>query len=180
MDASTSTVDPRRHAGAARRRAELRDQPARLEQRREDPVGELLHLRQRPPRFALQLVEERLRRRRIGVHRSRGDLQVGRERHQILLHAIVQRSLDAASFGIGGQRESFPRGSELLDLAAQPIEGWLLVGLLDLHRIPPAPGSPAVVRHRPGGVKRPARYRTGWQHPRVRQAATVEPAGTTS
>jgi hypothetical protein len=26
----------------------------------------------------------------------------------------------------------------------------------------------------------PARYRAGWQHPGVRQAATVEPAGTTS
>ncbi len=100
------------------------------------PVGELLHLRQRPPRFALELVEERLRRRGIGVHRSRGDLEVGGEPHQILLHALVQRPLDAATFGIGGQRESCPRSSELLDLAAQPIEGCLRVGLLGLQRIP--------------------------------------------
>ncbi len=127
--------EPHRHAGAARRRAELRDQSARVEQRREDPVGELLHLRQRPPHFALQLVEERLRRRGIGVERSRGDLEVGGEPHQILLHALVQRPLDAATFGIGGQREPRPGGSELLDLAAQPIEGWLLVGLLGLQRM---------------------------------------------
>ena len=35
-------VDLRLHAGAARRRAELRDQSACLEQRGEDPAGELL------------------------------------------------------------------------------------------------------------------------------------------
>jgi hypothetical protein len=48
----------------------------------------------------------------------------------------VQRPLDAATFGIGGQGESFPGSSELLDLAAQPFEGWLLVGLLGLQRMP--------------------------------------------
>ena len=74
--------------------------------------------------------------------RTRGDLEVGGEPDQILLHALVQGPLDAATFGIGGQREAFPRGSELLDLAAQPIEGWLLVGLLGLQRMPPAPGLP--------------------------------------
>jgi hypothetical protein len=30
----------------------------------------------------------------------------------------VEGPLDVAPFGIGGQRESFPRGTELLDLAA--------------------------------------------------------------
>ena len=134
-------IELHRHAGPARRRAELGDQPARLEQRREDPVGELLHLRERPPRFALQLVEERLRRRGSSPP-NRGDLEVGGEPHQVLLHALVQRPLDASTFGIGGQRESSPRGSELLDLVAQPIEGWLFLGLLGLQRLLPVPGTP--------------------------------------
>ena len=134
-------VDPRLHAGAGRRRAELRGQSAYLEQRREDPVGELLQLPQRSPHFALHLVEERLRRRGIGFHGPRGDLEDGGEPDQILLHAAVQCPLDVATFGIADKRESSPRGSELLDLAAQPIEGWLLVGLIDLQRMPPAPGS---------------------------------------
>ena len=38
-------------------------------------------------------------------------------------------------------------------------------------------GSPAVVRHRSGVVKPAARYRTGGQHPGVRQASTVSPGG---
>jgi len=48
----------------------------------------------------------------------------------------VQCTLDAATFDIGGQRESFPRGSELLDLTTEPIERWLLVGLLGVQRMP--------------------------------------------
>jgi hypothetical protein len=35
----------------------------------------------------------------------------------------VHGPLDPATFGIGDQRESFPRSSEFPDLAAQPIEG---------------------------------------------------------
>ena len=54
----------------------------------------------------------------------------------MLLYALVQGLLDVATFGIGDSRESFPRGSEFLDLATQPIEGWLLVGLLSLQRMP--------------------------------------------
>jgi hypothetical protein len=50
------------------------------------------------------------------------------------LHALVEGALDIATFGIGGQRESFPRGSEILDLAAQALMRRMLVGLLDLQR----------------------------------------------
>ena len=48
---------------------------------------------------------------------------MGREPHEVLLHAFVQGPLSVAPFGIGGERESPPRGSELLDLAPQPIDG---------------------------------------------------------
>jgi hypothetical protein len=47
----------------------------------------------------------------------------------------VQGPLDVAAFGIGDQREAFPRSPELLDLAAQPVDGRLLVGLLGLQRM---------------------------------------------
>jgi hypothetical protein len=93
----------------------------------------------------------------------------------------VQGSLDFATLGIGDQRESFPRGSELLDLAAQPIEGWLLVGLLGFQRMPSCARIPrqlSVI----------ARAASSGQHgigtdgsiPRTCLAATVVPAGATS
>jgi hypothetical protein len=69
----------------------------------------------------------------------------------------VQGPLDAATFGIGDQRESFPRSSEFPDLAAQPIEGWLLIGLLGLQRMPSCACDPrqlSVI----------ARAASSWQH----------------
>jgi hypothetical protein len=54
----------------------------------------------------------------------------------------VQGPLDVATFGIGCQRESLPRSAELLDLSTQPIEGWLLVALLDLQRMTSCPWIP--------------------------------------
>jgi hypothetical protein len=93
----------------------------------------------------------------------------------------VQSPLDVATFGIGDQRQSFPRGSELLDLAAQPIEGCLLVGLLDLQRMPFCawiPGQLSVIARAASSGQHGTG--DGWQHPVARQAATVEPRGTTS
>jgi hypothetical protein len=52
----------------------------------------------------------------------------------------VQCSFDGATFRIGGQRDPFPGSSELLDLTMQSIEGWLLVDLLDLQRMPSRAG----------------------------------------
>ena len=128
-------IDPRLHTGAARRRPELRRQPACFEQRREDPAGELPRLRQRPPHLALQLVEERLRRRGFGVDRSRRDLEVDREPHQILLHAAragtarcrdVQRRRPArvvsARFGAPRSHGATHRGSPARRSARSPVD----------------------------------------------------------
>lgn len=70
-----------------------------------------------------------LRRRGIGVQRTRHDLEVRGDPHQILLHALVEGVFDAPTLGISGKRESLPRGSQLLELAAQTIDGSLLLGL---------------------------------------------------
>ena len=119
----------RRHAGAARRGPQLRDQPARLKERREDPGGEFLDLRQRPSRFTLELVQERPRPGGIALQRACHDLQVSGETDQVLLHALVESALDAAPLGVGRRRESCPRRSELLDLVVQPVEHGLFVDL---------------------------------------------------
>jgi len=83
------------------------------------------------------------------------------ESHEILLHTVVQGALDAATLGVGGPRESRPRGSKLFDLSAQSIECSLLVGLPGPQRTPPCvwnPGScPSSPAPRQGATTVPGR-----------------------
>ena len=102
--------------------AQRRGEAARLEQRRVDPVRELRRLVQRLLHVAPHLVEERLRRGGIGVRQLARELQVDRERDQVLLRAVVEVALDPAAVGIGGQDEPLPGRAQLLDLEAQPVE----------------------------------------------------------
>jgi hypothetical protein len=68
-------------------------------------MRELARLVQRLLHVAPHLFEKRLRSRRIGVQQSSGELQVGRERDQVLLHALMQVALDPATVGVSGQEE---------------------------------------------------------------------------
>ena len=171
----------RRHAGAARRRPQLRDQPARLEERREDPSGEFLDLRQRPPRFTLELVQERPRLGGIALQRARRDLQVRRrDRPGPVARPRGERArcraarrrpptrVVPATLGAPRSRGATGRAWALRRSARFPGD---VLPCLD-----PA-SSPSSFGRASSG---PARYRAGWQHPGVRQAATVEPAGKTS
>jgi hypothetical protein len=73
----------------------------------------------------------------------------------VLLHALVQVTLDSAAVGIGGQDEPLPGSAQLRDLEAQPVERFpqrLDVPSLQDDR-PPSRLLPGVVRHRTGGVE---------------------------
>ncbi len=62
-----------------------------------------------------------------------GELQGNRERDQVLVHAVVQITLDHAAVGIRGQDEPLPCCAQLLDLDAQSIELLLHVDLPSLQ-----------------------------------------------
>ena len=124
----------RRDAGARRRRAQRRSEAARLEQRRVDPLRELRRLVQRLLHVAPHLVEERLRRGRIGVRQIARELQVDREGDQVLLRTVVEVVLDSATVGIGGQDEPLSGRPQLFHLEAQPVER--LLQRLDVRRLP--------------------------------------------
>ncbi len=102
---STADPDTGPDAGARRGGAQRCAEPSRLEQRRVDPLRELHRLVQCLRHSAAHLVEERRRGAGIGAHEAARELKVDRERHQALLRTVVELSLDAASLGVGGDRE---------------------------------------------------------------------------
>lgn len=96
------------------------------------------------PDVAPDLVEERLRRGGIGVRQLPRELQVDRERDQLLLWPVVEVTLDLATVGIGSSDDSLSGRTELPDLEAQPVER--LLRRLDVRNLqgdrPPARGLP--------------------------------------
>jgi hypothetical protein len=88
----------------------------------------LSRLGERLLHVASHLREELLRRSRIGVQQSIRQLQVDRERDQILLGPIVELALDAAPVGIGCEDEPLAGRPQLFDLEtrAQPPADDLL------------------------------------------------------
>ncbi len=101
-------VDGGRDAGTHCGRAQQRGQAARLEHRRIDALRKQRRLVERLLDVATHLLEERLGRRGIGVRRLPSELQIDCERDEVLMHAIVQVTLDAAAVGIRGHDEPLP------------------------------------------------------------------------
>jgi hypothetical protein len=92
----------------------------------------------------------------IGIHQIARELEVDRERDQVLLRTVVKLALDAASVGIVGDGQPLAGRSQLFDLDAQPVER--LLRRLDMRKLrgrPPARGLREVVRHRTRAVKGP-------------------------
>jgi hypothetical protein len=110
-----------RARGAAQRGGE----PARLEQRRVDPVRELCRLVERPLHVLAHLVEQRPRRGWIGIRQPACQLEVDRERDEVLLRTVVKLALESATVGIGSRHDARSRRAQLLDLEAQPVERLL-------------------------------------------------------
>jgi hypothetical protein len=73
----------------------------------------------------------------------------------VLVHTIVQITLDCAAVRVRGQNEPLPRCAQLLDLGAQPLElvspRFDLLGLQGYR--PPGRGLPETVRRRTRDVK---------------------------
>ena len=110
-------------AGAPGRRAQRCGEAARLEQRRVDPLRELRRLVQRLLHVARQLVEERFRRRGIGVRRARSaSWRLTASATRCCCTPLVQFALDHAAVGVGGKDESPPGCAQLRDLETQPVE----------------------------------------------------------
>ena len=88
----------------------------------------------RPAKLAPHLDEERLRRRGIVVDGPLRELQVRRKPDELLLHARVERTLDAPAFGVVGQHDASARRADVRDLEAQPFELRRLVVVFGIQR----------------------------------------------
>ena len=115
-------VDRGRDACAHRRRAERGGEPVGLEQLRVDPLGQPCRFVQRLLHVARHLFKERLRASWIRVDQWAGELQLDREGDKVLLHAVVQVTLDRATVGVAGQNEPCPRRAQPGDLRAKTLE----------------------------------------------------------
>ena len=107
---------------AHRRGAEGDGKPVGLEQLWVDPLGQPCRFVQRLLDVPPHLFEQRLRGRRICVDQWVGELQLDRERDEVLLHVVVQVALDRASIGVGGKNEPYPGRAQLDNLRAEPFE----------------------------------------------------------
>jgi hypothetical protein len=71
---------------------------------------------------ARHLFKECLRASWIRVDQWAGELQLDREGDEVLLHAIVQFTLDRPTVGVAGQKEPRPRRAQPGDLRAKTLE----------------------------------------------------------
>ncbi len=70
-----------------------------------DSLGELGRLLERLLHVSPHLFEERLGSGRVGVDQTDRELEVDRERDQVLLHPVVQLAFDPAPVGVGREDE---------------------------------------------------------------------------
>jgi hypothetical protein len=71
---------------------------------------------------ARHLFKECLRAPWIRVDQWAGELQLDREGDEVLLHAVVQFTLDRPTVGVAGQKEPRPRRAQPGDLRAKTLE----------------------------------------------------------
>ena len=71
-----------------------------------DSLRELSRLLERLLHVAPHLFEQRLGSCRVGLRQPDRELEVDRERDQVLLHAVVQLAFDPAPVGVGREDES--------------------------------------------------------------------------
>ena len=114
---------------AVRRGAERLDQPAVDQERRVDPVRQLAQLLNRLLDLAGQLVEHLEPCLRVVDDDVPGQAQVHRQRDEVLLRAVVQVPLDAATFGVAAGHDARPRLAERVGLLADLVQGRLQGGV---------------------------------------------------
>ena len=81
--------------------------PSRDEDRRVDPAGEDSYPVERRTRLPFELLQQRASTRRIAVEQLECQLQRARDRGEILLNAVVQRTFDPSALAVevGGHPE---------------------------------------------------------------------------
>ena len=92
-------------------------------------MGEVAQLLDRLLHVDRELLEHLDRRSGSSATMSRARLEVHRQRHEVLLGAVVQVALDAAALGVGGGHDPRPRGLQLAGLAAHLVEALLQRGV---------------------------------------------------
>ena len=96
-------------------------------------LGEVPRLGHRKVQVPRHRLEQRPRCGRVGADQAGGELEVGRERDQVLLNALVQLTLDPAALGVVDLGKSPAGGAQVDDLGAQPVELLRRRGLPSLH-----------------------------------------------
>src|SRR5581483_9836179 len=115
-------LDSRLDRGLRRGRTQGLREPAVEQERRVDRLGELAKALERLADVLPELVQERACGGRIAVHELTRELEVHGERHEVLLRAVVEVTLDAPALLVGHCGEPGARGAELLDLPAEIVE----------------------------------------------------------
>ncbi|MFN8233033.1 MAG: hypothetical protein U0V56_06065 [Actinomycetota bacterium] len=93
--------------------SERRRQPAIGQQRRVDAAGQVAQVLEGRRRLVADLGEQRASPFRIALDQSVGELQLDRERDQLLLRAVVDVALQASSLVVLGLHDALLRGLQL-------------------------------------------------------------------
>ena len=92
------------------------DKSTRIEERRVKLGGQPAQSLERVARISSDLVEKRMRGSRIRFQELAGQLKVDRDRDELLLHTVVELSLERAPLGITGTNKASARSVEVVDL----------------------------------------------------------------
>ena len=96
-------------------------------------MRELPRLLQGQLHLTAHVLEQRICREGIGIHQIARELEVDRERNQMLLRTVVELALDPASVCIVGDSQPLAGRAQLFDLDAQPVER--LLRRLDIRKL---------------------------------------------
>nr|WP_228431103.1 hypothetical protein [Baekduia soli] len=111
-------VGEHRHGRALGQRGHRRREATVGQDRRVDPAGQLAQLGQRAGEPLAQPVDHR-RELRVVAHAPAQQAQLQRERHELLLGAVVQVALDAPARPVGGLHDPQARLAQLLQTRPQ-------------------------------------------------------------
>ena len=107
------------------------------------------------------VLEQRLCRERIGSDQIPRQLEIDRERDQVLLRTVVEVALDPAAVCIVGDSQPLARGAQVVDLEAEALER--LLRCLDMRKL----RCPTSCSRATGSCPSSNRRRQEAQHPAV-------------
>ena len=96
-------------------------------------MRELPRLLQGQLHLTTQVLEQRLSREWIGIYQIARELEVDRERDQVLLRTVVEVALDPAAVNIVGDSQPLAGRAQVFDLQAESLER--LLRRLDMRKL---------------------------------------------